>query len=137
MRGDDGAGSFFGRILSERTNMTVIDGCDAPENSTGIILKESPDEIVIVDALDFGGKPGESICLTVDHLDGSGISTHGSLGLFIEYLQLSTSARIMIIGFQPKTVNLGDELTPEMINGVKRVVDEIILTGKICDISFA
>jgi len=37
----------------------VYDSGPSPENYLGKIIKDKPDNIVIIDTVDFGGKPGE------------------------------------------------------------------------------
>ena len=128
-RGDDGAGILFGSLIKEHTDLNVINGGNAPENVTGLIVKSCPDTIVIVDALDFGGRPGESICVSGDKLEGAGISTHGSLKLFVDYLKKMTDARIIILGFEPESLGLGEEISVEVRKGVKRMAERVIESG--------
>ena len=126
LRGDDCAGILFGRLIKEHTHIKVINGGDAPENVTSLIVKSCPETIIIVDALNFGGKPGESICISSEELEGTGISTHGSLGLFVDYLKKTTCASIVILGFQPKSLGLGDVISPEVYEGVSKKAKSVV-----------
>ena len=128
-RGDDGAGILFGRLIKEHTHFTVLNGGDAPENITGLIIKSCPRTIVIVDALDFGGKPGENIFVSDKKLEGAGISTHGSLKLFVEYIKKATGARIVILGFQPKSTSMREKISTEVFKGVNDLAGKVIESG--------
>ena len=128
-RGDDGAGVLFGRLLKEQGYFTVIEGGDAPENMTGPIVGSRPEAIVIADALDFGGKPGEFTFLPVEKLSGSGISTHSSLNLFVDYLKMMTGARIYIIGFQPRQLGIGEGLSDAVRICVETTACAVLQSG--------
>ena len=125
-RGDDGAGILFGRKILDRVDIPVIIGGDAPENAVGVISDERPDEIIIVDALDYGGQAGESIVVHGDDIKGAGVSTHGSLGLFLQFLRLSTGADIVVLGFQPGNVDIGGTVTPAVQSAVDDIARKVI-----------
>jgi hydrogenase maturation protease len=59
-RGDDGAGPRLARAIKGRVSYEVIDAGVTPENYTGVIKRSGPDTIVIVDAVWFDGRPGET-----------------------------------------------------------------------------
>jgi len=130
-RGDDGAGVLFGRLVSGRTDATVIEGGDTPENITGLIVDAKPGRIIIVDAMDFGGKPGESICVPGGKLEGAGISTHGSLKLFVEYVERETGAEVLVLGIQPESVGLGKEMSVRVFEAVSELARRLTETGDV------
>ena len=59
LRSDDGVGSILASRIKDKVPYLVYDAGPTPENYLGKIIKDKPDNIVIVDAVDFGGKPGE------------------------------------------------------------------------------
>ena len=120
LRGDDNAGLLFGNLIKKHTSIPVISGGDAPENVTGYIVKKCPDTILLVDAMDFGGRPGEVSMVSSKKLRKDNISTHGSLRLFVEYLEKMTGARILVLGFQPKNLGLGEQMSPEVAECVRK-----------------
>ena len=128
-RGDDGAGVLFGRLLKEQGLFTVIEGGDAPENVTGPIVGARAEAIVIADALDFGGKPGEFTFISVEKLSGSGISTHYSLCLFVDYLKLMTGAGIHVLGFQPEKLGIGEGLSVTVRTCVETTARAVLQSG--------
>ena len=124
LRGDDRAGLFFGKLISKHTSIPVISGGDAPENSAGLIVEQCPETILIVDAMDFGGRPGEMMIISSEKLSKDSVSTHGSLHLFVEYLEKTTCARILVLGFQPKHLGLGEKMSPEVAECVRKTARE-------------
>ena len=123
LRSDDRAGLYFGKLLERSSSVTVITGGDSPEHVTGIIIKARPEVIIVVDALDFGAHPGDMRCFDADDLDETGVSTHGTLKPFVSYLRLQTGSRIYILGIQPKTLELGGGLSPEVAEGIRNRID--------------
>ena len=125
LRGDDSAGLFFGYLLKQHTSLKVLEGGDAPENITGLIVKSCPDTIIIADAMDFGGKPGEMKLVSSEEIEPAGISTHASLKLFIKYLKSMIGSSVLILGIQPKCIELGKEISPEVAEGLNKMVRNI------------
>ncbi len=125
LRGDDGAGIFFGNLLKQHTTLKVLEGGDAPENITGLIVKSCPDATIIADAMDFGGNPGEIRLVSGEEIEQSGISTHASLKLLVEYLENMTGAPVLILGIQPKCIELGKEISPEVAESLYKTVRNI------------
>ena len=126
LRGDDTAGVLFGSIIKGNTPFDVFEGFDAPENITRLVIESRPDIILIADAMDFGGNPGDVKLASSDDLGSDSISTHGTLGLFVNYLQKETGAVIYILGFQPKSLELGTEISPEVSHSVKNIAEEFM-----------
>ncbi len=126
LRGDDAAGIVFGRELIGLSNaIPVIEAGIAPENVVGKVANLSPDVLVLVDALDFGGIPGEMRTFPADLLNAGDISTHAALGLVIGFLEEFTRTEIRILGIQPKTVALGAPMTPEVAASVRAVAKQV------------
>ena len=63
MRSDDAIGSLLAGRIKDKLPFPVYDAGVSPENYLGKIVKGSPDNIIIIDAVDFGGKPGEFNCI--------------------------------------------------------------------------
>jgi hydrogenase 3 maturation protease len=115
-RSDDGLGAILASRLKEKLPCIVYDSGSSPENYLGKIIKDKPDNVVIIDAVDFGAKPGE-----FNVFEGSDIqtinffSTHdSSISLVINYLQNNLKVDIIILAVQPKTTAFGDNLSPEV-----------------------
>ncbi len=94
-RRDDGAGSILAARLAERSQAMSIDAGGVPENYLEKVVRFQPDFILMLDAADFGGRPG-NVRLLGRNLDSvSGVSTHAqSLEMTAEYLAPRTKARV-------------------------------------------
>ena len=58
--GDDAIGPYIAESIKEiRKDITVIDCGMIPENYTSVVKKYKPENLVIIDAVDMGLKPGE------------------------------------------------------------------------------
>ncbi|MFA5149730.1 MAG: hydrogenase maturation protease [Candidatus Omnitrophota bacterium] len=131
LRSDDGIGSILAARLQDKVPYIVYDGSSSPENYLGKIIKDTPDTILLIDAVDFGGEAGE-----IRFLEGEDIqtvnffSTHdASISLAISYLKNSLkSAGIFILAIQPKILVFGDKLSPE-IKGALGQIEEWFTNG--------
>jgi hydrogenase 3 maturation protease len=115
MRSDDGIGSLLTQQIKDKVPFVVIDAGFSPENYLGKIVKENPDNIIIIDAVDFGAKPAEFRILEAQDLKATNLfATHNaSLSLTINYLQGILKADIIILIIQPKSIAFGTNLSPE------------------------
>lgn len=116
LRSDDGAGSILAGRLKSKGIYSVFDVETAFENYLGKFIKEDPESIIIIDAADFGGKPGEFREIGTDELETAGFySTHdASLSMSINYLQTHIAADIIILAIQPKITVFGEKLSREV-----------------------
>ena len=109
LRRDDGAGSWLIEKLGNIINAIVGDGDSAPENYLEKIVNSKPKTILIVDAIDFAGSPGDLRLIPGNAVALRSVSTHAlSLRTLVEYLNARISAKIYIIGIQPNTAELGE-----------------------------
>ncbi len=119
---DDGAGPALFRALSDEPAHHILPvNCETtPENYLGPLVKDPPGRLIVVDAAEMGLPPGS--VRRVD-LAGSGsvsFSSHGiPLHLLLEPLKGRTE--IIVIGIQPAARGIGEELSPEVSEAVKRV----------------
>lgn len=59
-RSDDGVGPFIARqIKKSKKNVIVINAEDKPENIIDRAIQLKPCKVIIIDAANFGGMPGE------------------------------------------------------------------------------
>jgi hydrogenase 3 maturation protease len=69
--------------------------------------------VILIDAADFGGVPGEACIFELSELEGIEITTHRpSLAVLGDYLRSETSAGIFVIGIQPLDREFGEGLSP-------------------------
>lgn len=119
-RGDDGAGP---RVIDQRNSAARgvwLDAGAAPENFLEPIARTKPDTVLIVDAVDFGGFPGECRLLDATTMDSLALSTHaGSLSVLGDYLSARTGAGIWVLAIQPERI--------DMREGLSRAVERSVL----------
>ena len=125
-RGDDGAGILFGALVRDDMRWSVIEGGGAPENMTSLIRACEPEAVLIADAMDFGGAPGEVMLAQGGELAGSGISTHGPLILFTDYIERSIGARVYVLGFQPERTGFGESMSSVVKGSVARMSEMLM-----------
>lgn len=124
MRGDDGAGPALVDRIAGRVGAEVVDAGMAPENYLEVVVKKKPDTVLVVDAVEFGGRPGEIRVLEAGDIAGGGLSTHAaSLGLACEYLTRRTSAAIFLAAIQPGSSRLGEPVSREVGEAIGALAD--------------
>jgi len=115
LRGDDAAGLVIIEKLRLRVKdsaVTILNCADIPENFTGHVKRLAPACIVLVDAADFGGQPGDAHVFALHDTEKGDVSTHkASLAVLGEYLRSETGASVFIIGVQPDSTEFGSGLT--------------------------
>lgn len=123
LKGDDGVGPY---IVSKIKNLESIDAGTVPENYIQKIIDSKPGKIIIIDAIDFGGKPGEVKWLKELSSANISISTHNMPPeLFIDFISRETGAEINIIAIQPKELKLDSKLSEEVKSSADRLIKEM------------
>ncbi len=123
LRGDDYAGMLFGKLVRDRTSSLVIEGGQAPENVTGLVAALDPENILIVDAMEMGGHPGDRIVVDGAGISADIVSTHGTSRLLARYLVSRTGASVTFLGFQPLRHEIGDKMSPEVEKSVREAAE--------------
>ena len=124
LRSDDAAGSLLASRILGKVPYIVYDGGTSPENYLGKIIKDQPDNIIIIDAADFGGRPGEHRLMEGEALRTTNMfSTHNaSISLSVNYLQTNLKkVEILLLLIQPKTTVFGDKLSQEITAAVDKL----------------
>ena len=125
---DDGVGSFIAQALESYQEFDSIDAGFIPENHLETVVRKNPDTILMVDATDFGGKPGQARLLYPDKVAFSSVSTHaGSLRMLAGYLRLRIGSHIALVAIQPADTSAGEGLSAEVSNTFKVMLE--ILPG--------
>jgi hydrogenase 3 maturation protease len=123
LRQDDGIGSYIAGKIKSGRGYHIFDAGDRPENFIEKIISISPAAIVILDAANFKGIPGEIRVIPEEAIATSTISTHTiPPGFIYALLREGIKVPIAFVGIQFKNIDFGEELSTE----VKRAGDEII-----------
>jgi len=134
LKGDDAGGILVAGDLQKslakspkKTEIGVFVGGTAPENITSEIKKFGPSHLVIIDAADIGGSPGEIKLIDAENIGGISFSTHNlPANMLIEYLRQFLKCEVIIIGIQPKSLEFGKEPSAEMKKSAKSLSDLIL-----------
>jgi hydrogenase 3 maturation protease len=99
-----------------------------PESFIQQITDFNPTHILIIDAAILGMKPGESRLIKPEQLTMfPAFSTHMlPLRIFCEYLAKTTTAKIALLLIEPKKVDFGEGLTPEVEATAQSVVNALL-----------
>jgi len=130
LRSDDGIGLLIIEKLRDMIECPCINAGQVPENSFGLIVKERPDTVIIIDAVQLFMKPGSYQLLTEMDIQHTGFSTHTlSLAVFMQYLREASDADVYLLGIQPRSTDLGQGLTSQLEDSVEELVP---LIAEVC-----
>jgi len=128
---DDGVGSYIAEALEPCPGFDAIDAGFIPENYLETVAAGHPDTILMVDATDFGGEPGQARLIYPDKVAYSGVSTHaGSLRMLAEYIQARTKAPVALLAIQPADTSAGESLSPAVAETFEDLLEYL---PTICD----
>ncbi len=132
LNGDDSVGCFVAENFSKK-GWIAINAGTVPENFLGVVKREKPGHLVIVDAADLGLAPGKMRRLEPEQANSAFYSTH-SIPLS-EFVSLAGKAakKITIIGIQAKNVKQFFPLSKEAKKSAERLM-ELIKKGKLGEI---
>jgi hydrogenase 3 maturation protease len=136
---DDGAGCLVARRLQERLaektlprRVHAVDAGTAPENFTGLIRREDPDLVLLVDAADFGWLPGAITLIEHGQFESSLPSTHSlPLSSMVRYLEETTRASVAVLLIQAGSVQFDGTVTPEVLRSVEEAVDVLVEAARL------
>ncbi len=122
---DDAAGAVLASRIKNKVPFLVYDAGTSPENYLGKIIKDKPDNVVIIDAVDFGARPGDYSVLEGNDVKAVNLfGTHNaSISLTINYLQNNLKVDIIILAIQPKSLAFGDKMSQEVEKTLQKLED--------------
>jgi len=129
IRGDDAAGPELIEILKKklpdtRNEIFLFDGGELPEDYLVPIANLKPNLVIIVDAVDFGSRPGTIKLFPIRQIPQGSFSTHRlSLRFLGSYLEKETQAKIYLLGIQPKSIKLEEKLSLEVKKALSDLAD--------------
>jgi len=125
LKGDDGAGPLVCRQLRHaKVCAELIDAGTVPENYIQPIIKKAPQNLLIIDAIDFGASPGTIRLFKPEQLNSSVFSTHAlSPRLFVDMVRKNIKVDVYFVGIQPAQVQLGQSISPQVNEAVQLLTD--------------
>jgi len=130
LRRDDGIGPVIAQALVKSGKINAIDCATAPENFLGTIKKLKPKKIIMVDACDFGGTPGEFRLFSLAELEKmpwATVSTHTlPLSLMGTLIKKEVGCPVELLGIQPESVVFGEGLSKSVSRAKQKVLDFLV-----------
>ncbi|GAG70834.1 unnamed protein product [marine sediment metagenome] len=121
LKGDDGAGPLVCQQLEGKTCAELIDTATVPENYIQPIIKKAPQNLLVIDAIDFGASAGTISIFRPERLNSIVISTHTlSPRLFVDMITEAIEVNVYFVGIQPVQTQLGQPVCPPVSRAVQR-----------------
>jgi hydrogenase 3 maturation protease len=120
LKGDDGAGPLVCEQIRGKVCAEVIDAGTVPENYIQKIIKKAPQNLLIIDAIDFGASAGTINILKPEQLNSFAFSTHTlSPRLFADMVSQETKVNVYFVGIQPAQIRLGQPLSKQVNEAIQ------------------
>jgi len=134
LKGDDGAGPLVCQQLRRaKVCAELIDASTVPENYIQPIIKKAPQNLLIIDAMDFGASAGTIDIFKPEQLNSSVFSTHTlSPRLFVDMVRQNIEVDVYFVGIQPAQTQLGQSISPQVSQAIQwltRAFTEIFPSG--------
>ncbi len=126
IRRDDAIGVEVAKALEGKVpGRVLVLNCETiPESFAWKVAEFRPTHILLVDAADFQGDPGEARLFGAGETVGTPISTHSlPLKVLSKYLEMETGAKVAVLAVQPKDLGLGEGLSDELRASLWRLVE--------------
>jgi len=134
MRADDAVGPLAIERLERSSdlpsNWLLIDAGEVPENALGMVEKEKPERVLLIDACDWGSQPGQVRFFTSDEFEKLPVrmlSTHGlPLSFWVRMTLVEhPDLKIELLGVQAGDLTFNQPLTPPVAAALERI-EEIL-----------
>jgi len=124
LRGDDGVGVKIIERLQEAflPGVMLLNTETVPEAFTGKITEYKPTHMLLLDATNFRGKPGEVKLIESSKIGGQVVSTHSlPLTIFISYIENTLDVKVLLLGVRPRNIEFYSEMSPEVAETAEKV----------------
>lgn len=122
LKQDDGVGVALARRLKGKVKADIIEAGSAPENRLYSIVNLRPDTVLFIDAVAFGGQPGEARLFSYNELAVNDFSTHRlSPAFLMDFLLQEKISGVFLLGIQPAELQFGREISPEISASLERL----------------
>ena len=124
LKADDAAGPMVcQKLQSAKVSAEIIDAGTVPENYIQTIIKKAPQNLLVVDAIDFSDSAGKINILRPEQLNSLIISTHTlSPRLFVDMVAQAIDVNMYFIGIQPAQTKLAAAMSQHVTRAVERLV---------------
>jgi len=127
LKGDDAAGPIVCERLRGKISAEIIDAGTVPENYIQPVIEKAPDNLLVIDAIDFGAPPGELRIFQPEQLNSLVISTHTlSPRIFVDMIKQSVDVKVLFLGVQPAKIVLGQPLSAEVDEAIELLIKALV-----------
>jgi len=126
LKSDDNIGNLLLNKLKKtmkNKNVDFIEGSTNPENFMEPLKKINPDIIFILDVALFSGNAGDVKLFQLQEILKYNISTH-NLPITV-FQKFFPKTKIILIGIKPKSLDFGEDLTPELKDKFVNIFEEV------------
>lgn len=124
LRGDDAFGITLAERIEHKIAPKVFVTHDLPEDYAVKAADLRPDLVLVLDAMDFGGEPGDTHLVAARDVPPTPGMTHRpSLEMMAKFLELDADADTWVLGVQPDLTRL--DLGLPLSEPVERALDEV------------
>ena len=124
LRGDDAVGlTVIDEFESLKPSKTITIKAETyPEAYLTKVTNNKPSHVMFIDAANLGYSPGDAKLISVNYVLGGSLSTHKlPLTFFMNYLKTELKTKIILLGIQPLTIELGSKMTPIVFQSAKKI----------------
>ncbi len=128
MRCDDGVGPRIIELLEKKPlpNVMLLNTETVPEAFTGKVKTHDPTHVLVLDAANIRGTPGETRMITSDEIGGKAISTHSlPLNIFISFIEKTLDVNVILLGIQPISNEFYKPMTKELEKAAIFIADTL------------
>jgi hydrogenase 3 maturation protease len=122
LKGDDGVGPLVCEKLTGKIHAELIDAGTVPENYIQPIITKAPQNLLVIDAIDFGAPAGTIRIFRPEQLNSHVFSTHTlSPRLFVDMVCQNIKVDVYFVGIQPAQIQLGQSISPQVSRAVQQL----------------
>ena len=122
LKNDDGVGVYISQRIMERTHIAALTVEVSIENYIGKINNLHPDQLVLIDCMDFKQPPGSFHIIDIDKISDLTFNTHNiSLNRLGEFFHMP----VKVLGIQPLKIDFGEALSPPVRESANKIIDLI------------
>jgi len=124
LKSDDNIGNLvLDELKKSMENVTFIKGSTNPENFIEPLKKTNPEIIFFIDVASFQGNVGDVKSFQLSDILNVNISTHNfPITVFRNFFP---DSKIIFIGIKPKSLDVGEDLSPELKKRFDDIVEEV------------
>ncbi len=126
-RMDDRIGCYIADLLEGGEGLEVFSAGTTPENFIDPIVNSDASLLLVIDAADFGGEPGEVRFVSEEELSLFTLSTHAiPLPVVVSMIRLDRpDIEVRFLGIQVAKMDFGEEMSAEVVSAGERIAEVI------------